>query len=164
MTVFSLAECCILGNKRRNQEKRKQAQLLLWQWWLWWWSSVPEHPHVISFRHTLENVTSFQAWPGMRAENSPLIRENCHQSCLPLCIRAFLTHCMACTSMLDAHGVHVLVTHLHVSRRPLSSEKSLCLFSTFLQKHTLMYSIHVKTTQNNNKCYYLIIHIRKSTP
>lgn len=78
MTVFSLAECCILGNKRRNQEKRKQAQLLFWQRWVVVveWSSMPEHPHVISFRHTLENVTSFQAWPGMRSENSPLIRES----------------------------------------------------------------------------------------
>lgn len=75
MRVFSLAEDGILGNKRRKREKRKQAQLLFWQ------SggrtpAVEQHIHMSSpFRHTLENVTSFQAWPGKRSENSPLIRE-----------------------------------------------------------------------------------------
>lgn len=82
MILFSLAESCILGGKekkkrRKKRGERKQPQLLFWQGHeMQWWGAESgascQHIHMSSlFRHTLENVTSFQAWPGKGSTELP---------------------------------------------------------------------------------------------
>lgn len=82
MTLFSLADRCILGREEKKRKKkrgeRKQPQLLFWQgremrqWGAE--SGAPcQHLHMSSlFRHTLENVTSFQARPGKGSASHPV--------------------------------------------------------------------------------------------
>lgn len=95
MILFSLAESYFSGGKRRKREgKENNAAAFL----AGTWDGVvgsPErcscqHIHMSSlFRHTLENVTSFQAWPGKGSTEEGGKAPDCCQpapeSCLPLC-------------------------------------------------------------------------------
>lgn len=102
MILFSLAENCFSGGKRRKREERKKrgkkttaAAFLAGAWDAVVGSRERcscQHIHMSSlFRHTLENVTSFQAWPGKGSTaeggKAPDCGEPAPESCLPLCAR-----------------------------------------------------------------------------
>lgn len=85
------------GERRKREEKKKegernQPRLLFWQRReMQWWGAescvLCQHIHMSSlFRHTLENVTSFQAWPGKGSTVEGGRAPDCvPESRLPLC-------------------------------------------------------------------------------